>query len=191
MFYLDRHGTHKVMYACVLTTAIFCSTLASSASAASDGAAHHEGTGNLDSGQEMHHGRGHDVHALRPHNAAEHFLKMAGPLKLTDDQIKQLTQLRDDYIQKNAASEDQLKAAFNDLGRALYADDIDVSATNGLLEKIGKLDGQLWPVFVQQLHDIKALLTPEQKKMMKSMWEKGPHAMDKKSGEARSPKNVK
>lgn len=113
---------------------------------------------------------------------------MAGPLKLTDDQIKQLTQLRDDSIQKHAASEDQLKAAFNDLGRALYADDIDASATNGLLEKIGKLDGQLWPVFVQQLHDIKALLTPEQKKMMKSMWDKGPHAMDKKPGQVLRPK---
>jgi len=168
MFYFDRPGRHKAIYAGVLTAVIFCSTLVSSASADPEMAGHN-GTGNLDSGQEMRHGKGHDMHALRPHNAAEHFLKMAGPLKLTDGQIKQLTQLRDDYIQKNAASEDQLKAAFNDLGSALYADDIDVSATNGLLEKIGKLDGQLWPVFVQQLHDIKALLTPEQKKIMKSM----------------------
>jgi len=187
MFYFDRHGTHKAMSAGVLTAAIFCSTLVPSASADPERAGH-KGTGNPDSGQEMRHGKGHDMHALRPHNAAEHFLKMAGPLKLTDGQIKQLTQLRDDYIQKNAASEDQLKAAFNDLGRALYADDIDVSATNGLLEKIGKLDGQLWPVFVQQLHDIKALLTPEQKKTMKTMWEKGPHAMEKKPGEAPRPK---
>lgn len=56
MFYVDRHGTHKAMYAGVLTAAIFCSTLISSASADPDGAGH-KVTGNPDSGQEMRHGR--------------------------------------------------------------------------------------------------------------------------------------
>src|SRR3569832_122901 len=136
MFYIDRPGRHKAIYAGVLTAVIFCSTLVSSASADPEMAGHN-GTGNLDSGQEMRHGKGHDMHALRPHNAAEHFLKMAGPLKLTDGQIKQLTQLRDDYIQKNAASEDQLKAAFNDLGSALFVVVFVVCVSFGLLVFFG------------------------------------------------------
>lgn len=113
---------------------------------------------------------GHGVQNLRPHNAAEHFLQMANRLNLSNDQIKQLTKMRDDYIDKYALTEDQLKAAFDDLGRALFADDVDMKIVTPLLEKIGKLDAQLWPAFAQQLHDIKALLNSDQKKALKEMW---------------------
>ena len=113
---------------------------------------------------------GHGVQNLRPHNAADHFLKMAESLKLSADQIKQLTKMRDDYIDKYASTEDQLKAAFDDLGRALFGDDVDMKIVTPLLEKIGKLDAQLWPAFAQQLHDIKALLSSDQKKALGEMW---------------------
>ena len=116
-------------------------------------------------------GYGHGMHGLEPHNAAEHFLKMGPSLKLTDDQTKQLTKLRDEYIEKNATAEEQLKAAYDDVGKLLFADDVDMKAVNTLLEKIGKMDSQLWHAYAQQLHDIKAMLTPEQKQSLKSLWE--------------------
>ena len=49
-------------------------------------------------------------------------------LNLTTDQVKQLTKLRDDYIEKYATTEEQLKVANEDLGRALYGDSVDMNA---------------------------------------------------------------
>jgi Spy/CpxP family protein refolding chaperone len=121
-----------------------------------------------DWGHGMHHMRG--MH-MRPHNAAEHFLKMKSALNLSDDQIKRITAMRDDYISKNATAEEQLEAANDDLGPLLYADDVDLDAVNAKLDKIGKLEGQLWRAYTKQLHDIKALLTAEQKKNLNAMWQ--------------------
>lgn len=106
---------------------------------------------------------GHGGYGMHPHNAAAHFLKMATMLELTDDQVAKLTKMRDDYITKNATTEEQLKAANDDLPRLLYADEVDLKAVNAQFEKIGKMESQLWRAFAQQLHDIKAMLTPEQK----------------------------
>ena len=122
-------------------------------------------------------GMGYGMHGMQPHNAAEHFLKMGTALNLTDTQIKQLTKLRDEYIEKNATAEQQLKVAYEDLGRALYGDSVDMNTVNTLFEKIGKMDGQLWHAYAQQLHDIKAMLTAEQKQSLDAMWHHGSHGM--------------
>ena len=119
------------------------------------------------------HGHGMGKHGMQPHNAAKHFLKMGPSLNLTDNQVKQLTTLRDDYIDKNATAEQQLKAAYEDLGLALYGDNVDMKVVNSLFEKIGKLDSQLWHAYAQQLHDIKAMLTTEQKQSLNAMWHHG------------------
>ena len=128
-------------------------------------------------GHDMHSGWGHGMRGMKPHNAAEHFLKMGQYLNLTTDQVKQLTKLRDDYIEKYATTEEQLKVANEDLGRALYGDSVDMNAVNALFEKIGKMDGQLWHAYAQQLHDIKAMLTTEQKQSLNAMWHDGHHGM--------------
>lgn len=125
------------------------------------------------------HGKMADKHGvgrgMQPHNIASHFLSMAKPLKLSDDQIKQLTQWRDAYLEKNATAEEQLKAAKADLTRELFADEIDLAKVEALFERIGRLDAQLWRAFAKQLHDVKALLTSEQKKSMKAMWSEKHH----------------
>jgi Spy/CpxP family protein refolding chaperone len=100
-------------------------------------------------GMGMWGGMGHGMHGMHPHNAAEHFLKMGPSLNLTDDQTKQLTKLRDEYIEKNATTADQLKVAYEDLSRALYADSVDMDTVNALFEKIGKMDSQLWHAYAQ------------------------------------------
>lgn len=128
-------------------------------------------------GMGMWNGMGHGMHGLHPHNAAEHFLKMGSALNLTDSQIKQLTKLRNDYIDKNSTAEEQLEAANDDLSRALYGDSVDMKTVNTLFEKIGKLDGQLWHAYAQQLHDIKAMLTPDQKQYLHDMWHGGHSGM--------------
>lgn len=137
----------------------------------------HTGMGMSGHGYGMHGGWGHGMRGMKPHNAAEHFLRMGQYLDLRDDQITKLTQLRDDYIEKYAKTEEQLKVANEDLGRALYGDSVDMTAVNTLFEKIGKMDGQLWRGYAQQLHDIKAMLTAEQKQLLKAMWHDGHHGM--------------
>jgi len=129
------------------------------------------------------HGMEHGMRAMRPHNAASHFLKLGPALNLTDDQIKQLTKLRDDYIDKNAKAEEQLKASYGDVARAIFAEDIDVKATDALVDKVGSMESQLWHAYVQQLHDIKAMLTAEQKQALKDMWKKPRHGMGGKHGD--------
>jgi Spy/CpxP family protein refolding chaperone len=134
------------------------------------GHGHGHGMGMMAGGMGMH-----GMHGMHPHNAAKHFLDMGPALNLTDAQIKKLTTLRDQYIDKNAMAEQQLKAAYDDLGRALYGDSVDMDTVNALLAKIGKLDGQLWHAYAQQLHDIKAMLTPDQKQALNNMWHHGMH----------------
>jgi Spy/CpxP family protein refolding chaperone len=123
------------------------------------------------------HGMGHGMVGLQPHNAAEHFLKMSSALKLTDDQVKQLTKLRDEYIDKNAKTEEQLKASYGDVARTIFSDNIDVKTADDLVDKVGKMESELWHAYVQQLHDIKAMLTAEQKQTLKNMWKRPYHGM--------------
>jgi len=125
----------------------------------------------------------HGMQGMQPHNAAAHFLKMGSALKLTDDQIKQLTKLRDDYIDKNAKAEEQLKASYGDVTRMIFADDIDVKEADGLVDKVGKMESQLWHAYIGQMHDIKAMLTVEQKQSLKNMWKRHPHEMGEKHGD--------
>jgi Spy/CpxP family protein refolding chaperone len=122
-------------------------------------------------------GDGHGERHMGPHNAANHFLKMGEMLDLTADQTKQLTKMRDAYIEKYATAEDQLRAAYDDLSGTLYGKEVDMTAANALLDKIGKLETQLWRAFAQQLHDIKAMLTPEQRDTLAAMWDDHPHGM--------------
>ncbi|MEJ2652216.1 MAG: hypothetical protein P8173_10565, partial [Gammaproteobacteria bacterium] len=91
-----------------LTAALFLLTAGASSAWADRGMTCHSGMGMGEHGHGMGmwKGMGHGMH---PHNAAEHFLKMGTTLNLTDDQIKQLTKLRDEYIQKNATAEEELK----------------------------------------------------------------------------------
>jgi Spy/CpxP family protein refolding chaperone len=118
--------------------------------------------------REMHNG----MKGIRPHNAAEHFLTMKTTLKLSDDQVKQLTKLRDDYIKDNATTEEQVSAGYSDLPNLLYADNVDVSSTNDKIDNLLKMETQLWHAYTQQLHDIQTILTPEQKKILSESWEK-------------------
>ena len=129
----------------------------------------------------------HGKHRMRPHNAAIHFLKMDPMLHLSTEQTQQLIRMRDEYIQNNATAEDQLMAAYDDIGHMLHSDEIDMNATNALFEKTGKLEGQLWHAFTQQLHDIKAILTPEQKASLKAMHEKRGRPMGRMQGNIPKP----
>jgi len=126
---------------------------------------------------------GHGNYGMHPHNAAAHFLKMATLLELTDDQVAKLTKMRDDYIANNSTTEEQLKAANDDLPRLLYADEVDLKSVNALFDKIGKMESQLWRAFAQQLHDIKAMLTKEQKASLKEFHEMNHHGMGDMHGD--------
>ena len=164
----------KGIVAGVLTAAMFLK-MGSTAWASPEmgmGMDHHDFMGDHDDHCQVHHGmRGDSMHPMRPHNAAKHFIKMASALNLTSDQINKLTRMRDDYIEKNATAEEQIKAANSDLARTLYGDSVDTNAANALIDKIGKLNSQLWHSFAQQLHDIKAMLSTDQKKALKNLWQ--------------------
>jgi len=102
-------------------------------------------------------------HAMRPHNAAAHFIAMADALGLDDAQKARLQKLRDEWIESNAANEARLKAAEADLNRMLAADTIDLKPVDAQLAIVGKVEGQLWHAFAAQLKSIKDLLTDDQR----------------------------
>jgi Spy/CpxP family protein refolding chaperone len=131
------------------------------------------GSGCMGTDQDMSYGK----RGLRPHNAAEHYLTMHSFLNFTDAQVAQLVKLRDEYIDKNATAEERLKAGYDDLSRALYADGADMKSVNTQLDQIGKLESQLWRAYAQQLHDIRAMLTPEQKDGLAQRWENAHRGM--------------
>jgi hypothetical protein len=133
------------------------------------GGASHKG-GMMGGGHGSKHGKGHQ---LKPHNAAVHFLKMADKLNLDDAQLSQLRLKRNAYTEAHAVHTAQLKAAQADLKRALHAEFIDLNHTKALLSTTGKLEAILWPAFVEQLHDIKAMLSDAQRKRLKGMHSRG------------------
>jgi Spy/CpxP family protein refolding chaperone len=179
MFSHWKNISHKNFLSIALT-AVFI--LAGSATLADQGMGHDmksDGNDQMKMHREMHNAK----MGIGPHNAAGHFLTMKSTLKLTGDQVKQLTQLRDDYIKDNAEAEEQVSAAYSDLPNLLYADDVDTSAANDLVDKITKLESQLWHAYTKQLHDIKAILTPEQKKILADSWAKDHGNMGRKHGD--------
>lgn len=139
-----------------------------------------EGHGGMgeDYGHGMGHGMGHGgMSLLKPHNAAAHFLKMGPMLNLTDSQTQQLVKLRDQYIENNAKTEEMLQAAYSDLARAMFSDQTNVQQTMGIVNNIGKMESQLWQSYLQQLQDIRNLLTAQQKQSLKDMWKNPHHGM--------------
>ncbi|GMR00208.1 MAG: hypothetical protein BMS9Abin18_1046 [Zetaproteobacteria bacterium] len=117
-----------------------------------------------------HHG--HHGHMFKPHNAAVHFLGMAKPLQLTGKQISHLVTLRDTWIEKNSMNEARLAAAHADLQRLIMAGPIDLKAVDRTLAQIGPLESGLWHAFARQLHDIKSMLSVEQKQQLAKMHRK-------------------
>ncbi len=115
------------------------------------------------------HGYGHGHHALAPHNAAAHFLMMAGRLGLDEQQRRRLRELRDRWIEEHAADEARLRAARQDLQAVLRADTIDRAKAEELLGRIGQLEQGLWRAFIEQLATIKEMLTPEQRQRLRMM----------------------
>jgi hypothetical protein len=107
-------------------------------------------------------------HGFGPHNAAVHFLKMADALGLDAGQVAKLRQLRDDWIDNNAASEARLEAAQSDLKALLFADSIDLKAVEAALARIGPIEAQLWRAFAQQLLEIKGMLNDDQRARLKT-----------------------
>jgi Spy/CpxP family protein refolding chaperone len=117
--------------------------------------------------------RGGD-HGLQPHNAAVHFLRMADALGLDAGQLDKLRKLRDAWIDNNAAAEAHLEAAQNDLKALLFADTIDTKAVETKLAEIGPIEGQLWRAFAQQLLEIKAMLTDDQRARLRERMRRHP-----------------
>lgn len=176
MLRTTTHITRAGIIARALAAALMLSMGAVAAADQGTGG-HHRMGGKDHCGMQKGGGWGHGGQGMRPHNAANHFLKMEDMLNLTAEQVKKLTKMRDEYIQKNAAAEDQLMAAYDDLRRVLWSDQVDMSAANALFDKVGKLESQLWRAFAQQLHDIKEMLAPEQRELLSGMWDDYPHGM--------------
>lgn len=127
---------------------------------------HHEGY------EHYHHHHHHD-HEVKPHNAALHMLMLAHVIGLKHDQVQKLMKMRDEYIRHNAVAEKMIKVERMDLKWLLYADHFDKMAVNKKLEDIGKLEGQLWDAYVNQLAQISTLLTQQQKDKLKEIY--SPH----------------
>lgn len=136
---------------------------------------HHSGSGmhHMGSGMQMgdhakHHYKGdREKNEFTFRNAAQNYLSMSKILELTTEQITKLMALRDNFDKENALAIAQQKSTKKDLVRLIYSENIDLKEIDGLLAKIGKLEGKIWHDFVRQMKDIQTILTKEQKDKVK------------------------
>jgi len=139
---------------------------------------HHEGgsghgSSNKGHGYKSHGGKHGKGHTLQPHNGAVHFLKMADRLGLDDGQVHRLQTMRDQFSEAHAVHLAQLKAAQGDLQRVMYTDTVNLSDAKALLATIDTLENTLWPAFIEQIHDIKAMLDDGQRQRLSDMHRHG------------------
>lgn len=120
-----------------------------------------------------HHGKshggrhgGHNKH-YGPKNAAMKILHMKDYLNLTAKQVSKLKTMRDSFIDKYAANKKHLKAARMDLRQMIHDDSVGMKAIEPQLKKIGDLEGKLWRGYIKQVKAIQALLTAEQKALLR------------------------
>ncbi len=170
----NRHQPLRML----LVGALMCAPLAvgtPTVMAAEHGSGHHKMGGMM--GGEAHgsghggsHGMGHKGggKSMQPHNAAVHFLQMSQMLDLDSHQQMKIRQIRDTYNDRNAADEARLSAATADLKSLIHADPMDMEIIDQVLTRKASLEGRLWRAFVSQLHDIKAILTDDQKARLRA-----------------------
>jgi Spy/CpxP family protein refolding chaperone len=111
---------------------------------------------------------------LQPHNAAVHFLDMAGALGLDDAQVAKLRRLRDAWIANNSTNEARLEAAEIDLQALLFARSVDRRAIEDEVAQIGPMESQLRLAFTQQLLEIDQMLTDPQKARLREIRRRHP-----------------
>ena len=113
---------------------------------------------------------------------------MMAQLKLTDDQQTQIKKLHYDFQKKAIQDGSKIQLARLDLRQLISADPPDKASIEAKLKEVSDLQYQKKLDLVDHLFAVRAILTPEQRKMWKehmhNMWE-GNHGAGMRSGRSR------
>ncbi len=130
---------------------------------------------------QCHDGHGKGSMMEREH----HFSRMLASLGLDDKQTESIRAIRSkvkkDMVKKRA----ELEIARIDLRDLLAKDQVDMSAVETMVKKMSGLQTEIRIARIKSMQEIKAVLTPEQRKKLKEMRERGPERTPERMGYAR------
>ncbi len=93
----------------------------------------------------------------------------AEELGLSEDQIEALRNRHAEAKKQMIQIGSQIKMDMVDVHLAIMREEIDMKAAEAKIREIAKLKGDMFMAMVQAMHDIKHILTPEQRKKVKAM----------------------
>lgn len=117
-------------------------------------------------------GRGHGGHGWHHKHHGGMIEKHLDELGLEADQKTKIEGILEAAKKDREADREEMRAAHRELRKLLEADSPDVAAVDAQVEKLGKLKTAKHKAMLHTLLDIRAELTPEQRKKMKELHEK-------------------
>jgi Spy/CpxP family protein refolding chaperone len=118
---------------------------------------------------------------IRQLEAQKRLLAQQAKVQARKDRTKQLIQIGS-----------QIKMNMIDVQNAVMREEMDMQAAEAKIREIGKLKGDMFMAMIQSMHDMRQILTPDQRKKVKEMvmsWcKKGPMpGMGMEEGEETEP----
>jgi Spy/CpxP family protein refolding chaperone len=99
----------------------------------------------------------------------KHLLQMREALDLTDAQVDKLKAIRKESAKKKISHEAEMKTIRLEMEDLLSNENVDRKKVDSLIDKIGKLHGEMQKLSIHARLDSKNVLTADQKKKMKEL----------------------
>jgi len=139
-----------------------------------------EGSGRDSQGMPMMSPMQHD--GTRMTRRGHHLWKALMRLGLDEKQKAAIREIKSRVMKDTIRKRADIAVARIDLREILHKDQVDMSAAEATLNKIASLQTSIRLSHIQAMQEIKAKLTPEQRKKFKEMHEMGPMAERMKHG---------
>jgi len=155
----------------VLSAGLFLVLASSYSFAEMDGPGRGQGRGCPNEGMmkspAWHEGRGHM-------KRGDHFATMLAKLGLDDKQKESVASIRSKVKKETVMKRAEIEVARIDLKGILAKDQVDMAAVETLLKKTAALHTDIHLAHIKSMQEIKAVLTPEQRKKLKELRQAGP-----------------
>ncbi len=114
----------------------------------------------------------------------------AEELGISEEQVQKLRTRHIEAKKQMIRLGSQVKIAMIDVKDAVMREDMDLGAATAAIQEVAKLKAEKFTAMVQAIHDMREILTPEQRKKVKEMvmhWFKKSHGMGMEGEEEGEP----
>jgi len=93
----------------------------------------------------------------------------AEELGISGEQVEEIRSKHSDAIKEMIKLRSQIEMDMIDVKNAVMREEIDMPTAEAKINEIGKLKAQKWLTMVKAMHEMRQILTPEQRQKVKEM----------------------